>query len=144
MNEVVVDASLAVAWLAPEAYTRAARGLLLDWERRHIVRLVPCLFAPEAGTAFLKHIRRGTLRPGSAPQLLSELLSSVYVVPEGHRLAVRALAIAEALGLQKIYEGLYAALAEKERCEFWTGDQRFARVARSAFPWVHWVGEHQP
>jgi predicted nucleic acid-binding protein len=144
MNEVVVDASLAVAWIVPESHTSAARQLLLNWVQRHTLRLVPCLFAPEAGTALLRHLQRGTLRPGSVHELLGELLNSVYVVPEDHCLALRATAIATQLGLAKIYDSLYLALAEKEDCEFWTGDRRFAQAARPTFPRVHWVGESVP
>ena len=145
MNHIVViDASLAIPWVVEESSTPAAIALLIQWQQDTVRLLVPSLFALEAGSALLNHVRRGTLRPGSAPRALLELLEIVTVQPDDHRLAARALEIAETLKLWKPHDSLYAALAEHERCEFWTGDERFYQAAHGLFPWIHSAGQAHP
>lgn len=138
---VVVDPSLAVAWVVEEVYSAPARARLLDWEQRGVRRLAPALFASEGASALLKHTRRGTIDATAAPRFLAGLLASITLSPQDGALAGRALVIAQQLGLGKAYDSLYAALAEREGCELWTGDQRFYNAAHRAFAWIHFVAE---
>jgi predicted nucleic acid-binding protein len=66
-------------------------------------------------------------------------LAVKWVRQERYTTEARALLID--LELRNAYDCMYAVLAEREGCEFWTGDERFWNVARSSFPWVRWVGE---
>lgn len=56
MSDVIVDASLAVQWVVPEAHTREARALLQDWDIRQVRRVVPGWFACEIGNVFYKRL----------------------------------------------------------------------------------------
>lgn len=139
-SSVVVDPSLAVAWVVQEVHSAAARALLLTWERTRVRRIAPALFASETATALLRCARRGAINAGTASQYLAAVLSAVSLVPDDGALAARALEIAQTLNLGKAYDSLYAALAEREGCDFWTGDERFFNAARPRFPYVQWVG----
>ena len=76
---VVVDASLAVAWVVEEEHTPAARSLLNTWEAEGARRLVPALFATESATALLRYSRRGVIAESEVPEFLAELLAAVTV-----------------------------------------------------------------
>ncbi len=138
---VVVDASLALAWVVSEPTSAEARALLNGWERRGTTRIVPALFASEISSGLLKRRRRGVMSIEDARRAAADVLSSVTVVPDDLALAPRALEMADGLGLWKAYDSLYLALAEREGCELWTGDERFSNLAQGAYPWVHWVEE---
>lgn len=138
---VVVDASLAVPWVVVERFSAEARGALQDWDDRGVTRLVPSLFASELNAALLKQIRQGAMTLDDARRAFRDLLAAVTVMPDDAALAPRALEIADGLSLWKAYDSLYLALAEREGCELWTGDERFYNLVRGAYPWVHWVGE---
>jgi predicted nucleic acid-binding protein len=141
MSAVVVDASFAVKWVLQERYTTEARALLIDWEERGIERLTVTLFLSEVNTALLRRLRDEIITLRQAEAARQDLLAAVTVRIEDVALAGRALVIADGLGLRNAYDCAYAALAEREGCEFWTGDERFWNLARGRYPWVRWVGE---
>jgi len=138
---VAVDASLCIPWVITEADTPAARALLTEWERQRVRRLVPGLFTSEVNAALLKRVRRGMLDRNGASRALEALHRAVVVRPHDAALAARALEIADIFALYKAYDTLYLALAEREGCELWTGDERFYNLVRHAFPQVHWLHE---
>ena len=142
MTDVVaVDPSLAVAWIVTETHTPPARSLLIDWQHRGVRRIAPALFASESASAFRSYVRRGLFDVSAGAKGLAGLLTTVEIQPDDVVLAPRAFEIACALGAGRAYDSLYAALAEREDCELWTGDQRFYNAAHVLFPWVHFVAE---
>lgn len=138
---VVVDTSLAISWVVVERHSADALALLREWDDHDVARLVPRLFVSEVNAALLKRIRQDVITLEAARRALSDVLAAVRVVPDDPILAPRALEIADSLALWKAYDSLYLALAEREDCELWTGDERFYNAARRAYPRVHWVGE---
>jgi predicted nucleic acid-binding protein len=137
---VVVDTSLAVPWVLPEVTTPGAVALLARWQRDAVERLAPTLFVSEVNGAHIRRRRRNEITAGDAALASTELLRAVRLSPDDARLAPRALTIADQLGASP-YDALYAALAEREGCELWTGDKRFFNAAHGRYPWVRWVGE---
>lgn len=137
---VVADASLAAKWVFTESFSDEARRLLRRWRRGGVERLVPALFTLELGSALLSGVRRGDITQQAVPRLHAQVLRAVDIVPDDHVLAGRAIEITQVLGLWKPYDSLYAALAEREGCDLWTGDERFFNAAKGQFAWVRWVG----
>lgn len=139
---VVVDASLAMAWVLQEVHTAAAWARLNAWDRAGIARLAPALFAAETASACRRRLASGLL-PGlpAARRALTAVLSAVTIQPDDHGLAPRALEIATAIGAGRAYDCLYIALAERQGVELWTGDERLYNAAHPTFLWVHWEGE---
>lgn len=139
---VVVDASLAMAWVLQEAHTTPARARLLQWERAGVTRLAPALFAAETASACRRHLAGGLLPDlAAAGRALAGVLVAVTIQPDDGLLAQRALEIATAIGAGRAYDSLYVAFAERLGLELWTGDQRLYNAAHSIFPRVRWVGE---
>jgi predicted nucleic acid-binding protein len=139
-GRVVVDASLALAWVIHERFTNAAITLLSGWNQQATDRIAPALFASECASVLLKHIRRGTITHAGAQRALDDLLVAVRLQARDGDLAGRALEIADLIGAGRAYGSLYVALGEREGCDLWTGDERLRNAAMSRFPFVHWVG----
>lgn len=140
MTAVVVDASLAVKWVQMEPLSLEARWLLADWQSHRIARLAPEFFFTEIASALLRARRRSSFSSIDADLALATLEASVIPLPTGVPLQRRAYDIADSLGQWKAYDSLYLALAEREDCDLWTGDERFWNAARTRFPRVRWVG----
>ena len=138
---VVVDASLATMWAVPEPYSSQALDLAEEWATTATSLLAPCLLVPEVTNALYKRVVRRELTLVEAQHALDIVLGFSIEIREEPGLAHRAMAWAARLGQRAAYDMHYLALAELNRCECWTGDQRFFRAARAAAPWVHWIGE---
>ncbi len=101
MSDVVVDASLAIGWVAFERYRPQARALLQQWRTASIRPLVPGLFLSEVNAALLKRRRAGTMTAAEAVIAYRALVSAVVLVAEDAALVERAFQIADGLGLRK-------------------------------------------
>jgi predicted nucleic acid-binding protein len=139
-GQVVVDASLALAWVIQERFTSAAITLLSGWDQQATGRIAPALFASECASVLLKHTRRGTVTRAGAQRALGDLLTAVALEARDGELAGRALEIADLIGAGRAYDSLYIALAEHEGCELWTGDERLLNAAMPHFAFIRWVG----
>lgn len=56
----------------------------------------------------------------------------------------RARHIAKQANQRRVYDSVYAALAEIEGCELWTADYAFYHAVRSFLPFVKYVGNYRP
>jgi predicted nucleic acid-binding protein len=122
VSAFVVDASLVIKWLVPEADSDAARR----WLDASHDYLAPELLFPETGNAVWKKVRRGELSPDDGQQLATDLsaiavetVSMRGLLPDAHALALRT-------GVT-VYDAIYLALAVRLETQVITGDDRFAR-----------------
>jgi predicted nucleic acid-binding protein len=51
----------------------------------------------------------------------------------------RARAIARRFHQPRIYDSLYAALAELRGCDFWTADKQFSDAVQAGLPFVKYL-----
>ena len=132
MNDLlkVVDASLAIKWLAEEDDSDKAYALYLEWDASGVQIAAPHLMLAETVNALHRKVVDGKL----APQSMSGILENMdalgvrfYNLPNMHG---RAWQLAEQLNQGAVYDSIYLALAERLDCELWTADRRFYRVAR--------------
>jgi len=121
----VVDASVAAKWLAPEAESEHAAGLL----DAHL--LVPDLLFAEVANVLWKKQRRAEIDSNTAAAAMRWLTHAPLHVHENAPLASAALALAVRLG-HPAYDCIYLALALRERCTLVTADRRFARRCERA------------
>lgn len=122
----VVDASVAVKWVVPEALSDKADELLA----RDPDLLAPDLLLVEGVNALWKKTLRKEIsaREGDrALRLLTE--SGIDLRPAGPLLA-RALELARRLG-HPVYDCVYLALAERERVPVVTADRRLLASVRN-------------
>ncbi len=138
---VVIDASLAVMWASPEELTEEALTLATQWAQASVRFLAPCLLVAEVTNALYRRTLRKELDLSTAQAALNVILAFSIELLEEPGLPARAMALAAELRQPTTYDCHYLALAEKYRCELWTGDRRFFNAVRRSVPTVRWVGE---
>ena len=131
----VVDASVALKWVLPEARSDKARELRDDFDGQIHELQAPDVFPIEVAHALTRAERRKIIPAGNVKAFLADLLRSL---PRLHAsLALLSRAVDLSSELQKgVYDCLYVALAEREDCEFVTEDLRLIAATRNRFPFV--------
>lgn len=120
---LIVDASVAVKWVADEENSSRARALYLEDDC-----MAPDLIIAEVGNAMWKKQRRNLV---TAEQMKAAMLA----LPDRLRLfdmvelAPRAAEIAIKLD-HPIYDCFYLALAERERCALISADAKLLAAAK--------------
>lgn len=126
---LVVDASVALKWLQPEADSEAA----LDLIGRGALA-APDLLMVEAANALATRVRRRELSPLEARTSLTDLNSIHIDFAADHDLAPAALSLAVDLG-HPVYDCLYLALALDRSAIAVTADRRFVSAV-DAHPYL--------
>lgn len=118
MTSYVIDASVAIKWIAPEEGSAQALQL-----RDHLLA-APDLLLLEAGNAIWRRVLRGEASNGDAEDAMTELHAApVQWFPSGE-LASEALSLATALD-HPIYDCVYLALVLRLGWPLITADARF-------------------
>ena len=127
---VVLDASVAVRWVADEVGSTEAAALLeleIEW-------IAPRLLLAEAASALRRKSAAGLLSAAAAAQCLDGLLQAVtdgiVRLAEDERHIAQALLLATSLD-HKVPDCLYLALAERYGAAIATADVKLARLAHS-------------
>lgn len=139
---VVVDASLATMWALPEPHSQPALALAGQWAGAGTRLLAPGLLLAEVTNALYKRLLRGEMDLGTAHRALRVILRFAVEIREEPGLPARAMALAHQLRRPSTYDCHYLALAERFRCELWTGDRRLYNAVKEAIPWVKWIGHY--
>ena len=116
---MVVDASVAVKWVIPEAGSEAASDLL----GREL--WAPSLWLAEAANALRKKSRRGEISEREAQERAQDLLDAPVEPVELPILLPSAMRMAGELG-HSIYDCFYLAAALLRDATLVTADRRFA------------------
>lgn len=140
----VLNASVALKWHLPqEPHAKQALELLTDWSKGFVDFLVPDIFFAEITHALTRAVRHGRLSQQEAETALQDLLELPVQLYPSRPLLMRALGIALAYQ-QSAYDCLYVALAECEKVELWTGDQRLFNTLSVHFPFIRFIGTYMP
>jgi predicted nucleic acid-binding protein len=140
---VVLDANLVVALFLPLPYSAQARDQLAAWDRQGLELLAPTLFEYEVNSSLHRAAAIGLIPHDEARMAMQEAQNlAIHCISPNPILHERAMHWAEQLNHHKSYDAQYVALAEQERADFWTADQRLVNGARRiGAGWVHWIGE---
>ena len=140
---VVVDASLALKWVLSEADSNTAIALLQTWNTDKMEIIAPALFTYEATNILYRQVVTNKLSYEEVKKLLTKLLSiGILLNFVQHReTSIRAMELSHRFGLPAAYDAHYLALAEHEKCEYWTADSRLYNAVRDKLPLVHQLGE---
>ncbi len=131
MKAFVVDASVAVAWYLPEAFSEAARSYRTRFLEGEVRLLVPSLHYWEFGNVLRTYIRRRELDAGLAREVFDLHLEASLETAEPARAAV----LATALELDAtVYDAVYIALARSAQATLLTAE-------RSTTPWLVRLGK---
>lgn len=125
---VVVDASVVIKWVVPEAGTIDALALL--------ERFSPCapdLVIAECANILWKKVTRGELETGEADAAARLLEASALETRGTRHLLGRSTTLAVSLG-HPAYDCLYLALAQELDLPFVTADERLVRKLADTSP----------
>jgi predicted nucleic acid-binding protein len=131
----VVDSSVAFKWLVPEVDTDKALRLLDGFQNGIHELLAPDIFPVEATHGLTRAQRQGRITTTQGSQLFIDLLNQLPQLTSYLPLLPRAYALSssERVG---VYDCLYVALAERERCELVTADEKLVKNLQSTFPFI--------
>jgi predicted nucleic acid-binding protein len=130
--KLVLDASVALKWVLPEADSDRAIALQTNYETGVHDLIAPDTFPVEVAHSLARAERRGLIHP---PEALLRFQQLALTLPRLHSyLAVlpRALEIASQARIG-VYDCLYVALAEREGCPLVTADQRLVNTFEGQF-----------
>ncbi|SRR5579862_648828 len=120
---VVVDASIALKWVVPEAGSPAAIALLASTELA-----APGIWITEAANGLWKYVMRRELGLPDAQDLLKRLCSVPIAVSAADDDLENAFRLAAELS-HPVYDCLYLALALRQDTYAVTADKRFLGLA---------------
>lgn len=124
--KLVVDASVAVKWIAPEEASIEAQQL-----REGFALLAPELIYAECANIIWKKVRKGNI-PESGAVRAAEILASVEVETFSlGPLSPTAVELSVRLN-HPAYDCFYLALAVNEDCRMVTADERLLRVIKQS------------
>jgi len=124
---LVIDASVAVKWVLPEADSAQAAALRTTDDDL----IAPSLAWAEVGSAISKAARRGDVTAGDARESLQIAMAHYHRLLPLDEFAERAIELAIGLG-HPIYDCFYLALAERENAPLVTADDAMIAAARKA------------
>ena len=131
----VLDSSVALKWVLPEADSGKAIRLRDEYTNSIHELLAPDIFTPEIANGLASAERQGRIKTGESAIFLNDVLSAAPALHHSAPLLIRAMEIA-IFTKQAVYDCLYLALAEAEGCELVTADDKLARRLRPSFPFV--------
>jgi len=142
---VVVDASLALKWVLSEVDSSTAITLLQRWNTDNTEVIAPALFTYEATNILYRQVVTGKLTYDEAMKLLTRLFSiGILLKFSQHKeISIRAMKLSHRFGLPAAYDAHYLALAEHEKCEYWTADSRLWSAVGGKLPWVRRLSDNQ-
>ena len=122
---LIVDASVAVKWVLPEADSDKAVALRAS----DVDIIAPSLVIAELGNAIWKSATRGDMTAANAQHALRIAVAHYHRLLPIEDLMTAALAFATALR-HPIYDSFYLALAEREAATLITADERLLAAAK--------------
>jgi predicted nucleic acid-binding protein len=141
LSLIVLDASVAVQWVAPSAggpLTRKALELLRRYVDREVDFLVPDVFWAEVSNALCKGVRQRRWSRRDAEDGIADLTAYNFDTMSSLLLLTEALPIALNFGIA-LYDCLYVALALQAKAELITADERLFNALAARFP-MKWLG----
>jgi predicted nucleic acid-binding protein len=130
-----LDSSVGFKWVVPEIHSDKALRLRDDFRNGLVELLAPDVFPVEIGHALTRAERQGRIPIGAAVTLLADVLSTPPTFHPSLPLLLRACKISSPIRVG-IYDCLYVALAEQEKCEFITADDKLVKNLQPHFPFI--------
>jgi predicted nucleic acid-binding protein len=131
----VVDASVALKWVLPEIDSPIAQRLQSETAAGHHRLVAPDFFSVEVAHSLTRAERKGFIAIGDAEILMWRIIRTLPILVDSMPLLFRAIAISSS-HRQGLYDCLYVALAEQERCELVTADDKLVKKLQPHFPFI--------
>jgi predicted nucleic acid-binding protein len=131
----VLDSSVALKWVLPEADSAKALALRADSQKGIHELLAPDIIVAEVAHAIARAERRKILTPPEGTLRLADLLNTLPRVIPFLPLIPRAFTIASQTR-SGAYDCVYVALAEREGCQLVTADDKLFNNLRGESPFL--------
>ncbi len=131
----VIDSSVMVKWVLTEPDSDKALRLRDDLCQSVHELLAPDIFTVEAAHALTRAERQPRIPVGQARGLFLDILTTPPHAVPFQPLLLRAIDISSAMRIG-VYDCIYVALAEQEKCELATADISMVRVLQPTFPFL--------
>jgi predicted nucleic acid-binding protein len=131
----VLDANIALKWVLAEPDSAKARQLRDDFQAAFHDLLAPDVFEVEVAHALTRAERQRKIAVGQAAILWSDVMSTPPRLDRFGPIMPRAIDISSR-SRQGVYDCLYVALAEREKCELVTADDKLVRNLQPHFPFI--------
>ena len=131
----VLDSSVALKWVLPEADSGIALRLLDETNNGIHELIAPDIFSPEVANGLATAERQGRIKPGEAATLLLDIIRQAPTIYPSFTFLIRGMEVAVSTR-QAVYDCLYLALAESEQCELVSADDTFVRKMKAQFPFL--------
>jgi predicted nucleic acid-binding protein len=139
----VLDATVALKWqFEDEEVTSAAMALLEDFVEGKVELITPTLFPYEILSAINVAINRKRIEEEAGYRAMNYITSLGIELRSFDDLIGPTFYMARQYGLSS-YDCAYMALAEKENCDFFTGDKRLFNSIKNRLPWIKWIGDYR-
>jgi len=143
MAEYVIDASVAIKWVAKdESFRSEAIKLLRDAQLNGDILCGPPLLIYEVESAIQRHLFLGRTTIAAADFSLNVFYKVGIKIFTHYNMVYRAREIARQFNQERIYDSLYAALAQLRGCEFWTADKLFYDAVKSELSFVRYLPDY--
>ncbi len=140
--KVVIDASVALKWqFEEEEASGPATVLLEDFVEARIELTTITLFPYEILSAINVAVSRKRISEPVGKKAMHYLTSLGIEESPFDDLIEIAFRMAREYRLST-YDCAYMALAEREGCDFYTGDKKLHRATRTHLSWVKWIGDY--
>jgi predicted nucleic acid-binding protein len=138
----VLDATVALKWqFEDEEVTSAAMALLEDFIEDKIELITPTLFPYEILNAINVAISRKRIEEEAGYRAINYITSLRIKLSSFDDLIGPTFYMARHYRLSP-YDCAYITLAEKEKCDFFTGDRKLFDSVKNYLPWVRWIGDY--
>ena len=144
MPSLCLDASLVLLWFLREELSAAADSLLDEWRNAGARFIAPALLMAEVPSALRQAVHRGRMTLEEGDDALDAFLQMNIVIREPDGLLRRAWQFGKELNASRLYDMLYLAAADLEKCELWSADRRLVNLAARRLSFVRWVGASSP
>lgn len=129
---VVVDASLAGAWILPDEHSDQAEDLLEEILEGNETLAVPDLWSYEVVNLLIMAARRGRILQEQIPTALRLIEKIPGVFYDHHSSLVRERVVKLAVRFSlSAYDTAYLELADRLQCPLRSGDRRLAEAANA-------------
>jgi predicted nucleic acid-binding protein len=131
----VLDSSIGFKTLIPEVLTDKAELLLQDFKNAVHVLLSPDVYPVEVIHALTRAERQGRITPAQGGKLFASFMTSLPQLYPYIPLLPRAYDISSKMRVG-VYDCIYVAMAEREKCEFATADDKLVNNLQPQFPFI--------
>ncbi len=131
-------------WFLEEPFSATATAIAERWAVNQTRPIAPRFMLNEVTNAIYKRVTRGQLSLDQAITAIESAVRLGIAVDEDPPLHRDALLLAHRFGRPSTSDAHYLALAERETCELWTGDERLYNAVHESIPWIRWIGTYRP